>query len=134
MLCFPLINVKMPTIVGIVTFMRRKTFMLSYNLEASSHTNVNQETEGNEIITIISCQLSPIRKRKGESTVPSPLLCSLFISQAQIPKSIITRKFTASCSCNLDGVLSSETMRVGVGKFYFKYFGLDKRRKYLLYC
>ena len=29
MLFFPLINVKMPTIVGILTFMSRKTFMLS---------------------------------------------------------------------------------------------------------
>ena len=29
MLFFPLINVKMPTIVGILTFMSRKNFMLS---------------------------------------------------------------------------------------------------------
>ena len=29
MLFFPLINVKMPTIVGILTFMSRKTFILS---------------------------------------------------------------------------------------------------------
>ena len=29
MLLFPLINVKMPTIVGILTFMSRKNFMLS---------------------------------------------------------------------------------------------------------
>ena len=29
MLFFPLINVKMPTIVGILTFMSRKKFMLS---------------------------------------------------------------------------------------------------------
>ena len=29
MLFFPLINVKMPTIVGILTFMRRKNFILS---------------------------------------------------------------------------------------------------------
>ena len=42
MLFFPLINVKMPTIVGILTFMSRKNFILSwvehekkfYNLEA----------------------------------------------------------------------------------------------------
>ena len=29
MLVFPLINVKMPTVVGILTFMSRKNFMLS---------------------------------------------------------------------------------------------------------
>ena len=29
MVFFPLINVKMPTVVGILTFMGRKTFMLS---------------------------------------------------------------------------------------------------------
>ena len=29
MLFFPLINVKMPTVVGILTFMSRKNFMLS---------------------------------------------------------------------------------------------------------
>ena len=29
MLFFPLINVKMPTIVGILTFMNRENFMLS---------------------------------------------------------------------------------------------------------
>ena len=35
MLFFPLINVKMPTIVGILTFMSRKKFMLSSVVELS---------------------------------------------------------------------------------------------------
>ena len=46
MLCFPLINVKMPTTVGILTFMSRKNFMLSsveheksFTISGPDHSN-----------------------------------------------------------------------------------------------
>ena len=46
MLFFPLINVKMPTIVGILTFMSRKNFMLSsveHEFFLTSETNLFHE-------------------------------------------------------------------------------------------
>ena len=70
MLFFPLINVKMPTIVGILTFMSRKNFMLSRVEHEKTFIN-----SGPGFQTTINCKTSytvQVSKKPANAAMHGP--------------------------------------------------------------
>ena len=78
MLFFPLINVNMPTIVGILTVMSRKNFMLPRVEHEKSFI-----TSGPEVFSSISAMVSMITIKSGTNLLHFKILTaiSFYVSQ-----------------------------------------------------
>ena len=57
MLFFPLINVKMPNIVGILTFMNRKSFSVELSMKKFYKLGTRSSIEGNQILHSVRTSL-----------------------------------------------------------------------------